>query len=126
VHDEREEDIAMPVDIHPGVKPHGVPEVFRQHPRVLFSIPITLRHLCGGGIRSTHGISLDLGEGGLGAIVQGEVYVGETVAIDFRLSDQPVTTVAIVRHTSNVRSGFEFVGLTPEERLQIANMIGHS
>ena len=30
--------------------------------------------------------------------------------------------VAVVRHT-NVRSGFEFVGLTPEERLEIANVI---
>ena len=116
----------MPVALHPRVKANGAHEFFRQHPRILFSIPITLRHLCGGGVRSTHGVSLDLGEGGLGAIVQGEVYVGETVAIDFRLSDQPVTTVAIVRHTSNVSSGFEFVGLTPEERLQITNMIGHS
>ncbi len=58
--------------------------------------------------------------------MQGEVSVGETVAIDFLLSDQPITTVAIVRHTSDVRSGFEFVGLTPEERLQITQMIGHS
>jgi len=116
----------MPVDIHPGLKPRGGYEFFRQHPRILVSLPITLRHLCDGGVRSAHGISLDLGEGGLGAIVQGEVHVGETVAIDFRLSHQPVTTVAIVRHTSNVRSGFEFVGLTPEERLQIVNMIGHS
>jgi hypothetical protein len=31
-----------------------------------------------------------------------------------------------VRHTSNVSSGFEFVGLTPEQRLQITSMIGHS
>jgi hypothetical protein len=124
--EERKEDTAMPVDIHPVVKPHGSHEAFRQHPRIPLSIPITLRHLCGGGVRRTHGISLDLGEGGLGAMVQGKVYVGETVAIDFQLSDQPVTTVAIVRHTSNVSSGFEFVGLTPEERLQITNMIGHS
>ena len=116
----------MPVDLHTTGKPHGAHEFFRQYPRILFSTPITLRHLCGGGVRSTHGISLDLGEGGLGAILQGEVYLGETVAIDFRLSDQAVTTVAIVRHTSSVSSGFEFVGLTPEERLQITTMIGHS
>jgi hypothetical protein len=116
----------MPVDIHPEVKRHVGHEFFRQYPRVLFSMPITLRHLCRGGVRSAHGISLDLGEGGLGAIVQGQVHVGETVAIDFRLSEQPVTAVAIVRHSSNVRSGFEFVGLTPEERLQITNMIRYS
>ena len=110
----------MPVDIHLEARPH------RAHSRVPFSIPITLRHLCRGGVRSTHGISLDLGEGGLGAIVQAEVYVGETVAIDFQLIDQPVTTVAIVRHTSKARSGFEFVGLTPEERVRITCAMAHS
>ena len=116
----------MPVDAYPVVMTLWGYEFFRPHPRILFSIPITLRHLCAGGVRSTQGISLDLGAGGLGAIMQGQVYVGETVAIDFRLSDQPVTAVAIVRHTSRVRSGFEFVGLTSEERLQITNMIGQA
>lgn len=116
----------MPVDFHSGVKTNEPHEFCRRHPRILFSIPITVRHLCRGGVRSTHGISLDLGEGGLGAIVQGEVHVGETVAVDFRLSDQLLTTIAIVRHTSNVRSGFEFVGLSPDERLQITNVVGHS
>lgn len=114
----------MPVDTHAGFKPHGGYEFFRRNARILFSLPITLRHLCHGGVRSTHGITLDLGEGGLGAIVQEDVQVGETVAIDFRLSDQPVSTVAIVRHTSSVRSGFEFVGLTPEEREQITRIVG--
>lgn len=102
----------MPLQVHPGVNFHPGYEFHRDHPRVLFSIPITVRHLCRGGVRTTHGISLDLGEGGLGAIVHGGVQVGDTVAVDFRLLDQPVTTVAIVRHSSTVRSGFEFVGLT--------------
>lgn len=116
----------MPVDVHPAIQRPRVHEACRRHPRILFSIPITLRHLCGGGVKSMHGISLDLGEGGLGAIVQEDVRVGETVSIDFRLVDQPVTTVAIVRHTSSVRSGFEFVGLTLEERAQIANVVAQS
>jgi PilZ domain-containing protein len=116
----------MPVAPHPGVKPPGAHEVFRQHPRILFSIPITLRHLCRGGVRSMHGISLDLGRGGLGAMMQGAVYVGETVAIEFRLGGHPLTTVAIVRHTSHIRSGFEFVGLTAEEQQEITSVIGHS
>jgi hypothetical protein len=77
-------------------------------------------------VRASRGITLDLAEGGLGAIVQGDVHVGDTVAIDLRLSEQLLTTVAIVRHTSSVRSGFEFIGLTPEERLQITSVIGQS
>lgn len=116
----------MPVHIHPAVEPHDADVSLRRHPRTLFSVPITLRHLCRGGARASHGISLDLGEGGLGAIVQGEVHVGDTVAVDLRLSEQLLTTVAIVRHTSNVRCGFEFVGLTPEERLQITSVVGQS
>ena len=116
----------MPVYSYPVDKTHGGYEFFRRHPRTLYSIPITLRHLCSGGVRKTPGISLDLGEGGLGAIVQGEVYVGETVAIDFQMSGRPVTTVAIVRHTSQVSSGFEFLGLSSEERSQITNIVGHS
>lgn len=116
----------MPFHLHPATPTHQSYDSPRHHPRTLFSIPIKVRHLSADGVRRTHGISLDLGEGGLGAIVEGEVYVGETVAIDFQLSDQPVTAVAIVRHTSHVRSGFEFVGLTQEERLQITNVSGHS
>ena len=96
----------------------------RRHARTLFSVPIILRHLSRGGVRATRGVSLDLGTGGLGAIVQGDVRVGDTVAIDLELSEQVLSTVAIVRHTSRVRSGFEFVGLTPEERAQITNVIG--
>lgn len=99
---------------------------FRKHVRALFSVPITVRHLARGGVRTSRGISLDLGEGGLGALVEGDMGVGETVAIDLRLSRYPLTTVAIVRHTSSVRSGFEFVGLTPEERLEITSVIKSS
>jgi hypothetical protein len=98
----------------------------RRYARTLFSVPITVRQLSRGGVRTSHGISLDLGPGGIGAIVQGDVQVGDTVAIDLRLAEQPLTTVAIVRNTSSVRSGFEFVGLTPEERLQFASLVGHS
>ena len=96
----------------------------RRHPRTLFSVPIILRHLCRGGVRATRGVSLDLGAGGIGAIVQGDVHVGDTVGIDLELRELILTTVAIVRHTSSVRSGFEFVGLTPEERMQITSVIG--
>ena len=114
----------MPVHLLPKIETHEAYEFIRCHPRILLSIPITVRHLCRGGVQSTRGISLDLSEGGLGAILQGSVQPGETVAIDFRLSEHLFRTVAIVRHSSSVSSGFEFVGLTPEERLQITNVVG--
>lgn len=94
------------------------------HRRILFSIPITLHHLVRGGVRASHGISLDISEGGLGALVGGTLQVGDTVKIELRLPDQPLSAVAIVRHTSEIRSGFEFLGLTPEERTQLATIVG--
>jgi hypothetical protein len=78
-----------------------------------------------GGIRSSRGITLDISEGGLGAIVQGDLRIGEMVAIDLRIPDRTLSAVAIVRHTSGVRSGLEFLGLTAEERLQITALIGN-
>jgi hypothetical protein len=100
---------------------HGV----RQYPRVPFSAPITLRHLVTGGIQRVRGMSLDISEGGLGAIVQGELVVGDAVEIDFSIAGQSLSAVGIVRHASSLQAGFEFVGLTPEERTQIATTIGH-
>jgi hypothetical protein len=57
-------------------------------------------------------------------LVQGDLRLGETVEIDLHLPENTLSAVAIVRHTSTVRSGFEFLGMTPEERLQIANTCG--
>jgi len=76
----------MPVHLNSATAPRDVDSSLRRYPRTLFSAPITLRHLCRGGVRTTRGMSLDLGEGGLGALVQGDVQVGETVAIDLRLN----------------------------------------
>jgi c-di-GMP-binding flagellar brake protein YcgR len=88
----------------------------RRYPRALFSIPIKLRHLVTGGVQTSRGITLDISEGGLGALVQGDLRPGETVELDLSLPEQALSAVAIVRHSSQVRSGFEFLGLTAEER----------
>ena len=96
----------------------------QRHPRVLYSIPLTLHHLADGGVRSSHGITLDISESGLGALVQGQLEVGDMVKIGLPLPDSPLNAVAIVRHTSPLRSGFEFLGLTLEERQRIAGVVG--
>ena len=95
----------------------------QRHARMLLSIPITLHHLVPGGVRFTRGISLDISEGGLGALVQGGLRVGETVSVEFDLAARYLKAVAIVRHSSSMRSGFEFLGLTPEERGRIASLV---
>ncbi len=101
------------------------PRPVRRHPRTVFSVPILLRHLVAGRISVTRGMTVDLSAGGLGAIVQGELRPGETVEIDLRLADLPLSTVGIVRYSSSLRSGFEFLGLTDAERVQIEGVAGN-
>ncbi len=91
----------------------------RRHPRTMFSVPITLDRLFEGRVRSTRGISLDISEGGLGALLQTNLRIGETVEIHLPLPKHYLTAIAVVRHSTKQRSGFEFVGLTPDERSHI-------
>jgi len=95
----------------------------RRYPRSIFTAPLTLRHLGAGGVHKLRGITLDVSEGGMGALVQGNLQMGEAVEVDMHLDGQVLNAVAIVRHTSNVRCGFEFLGMTSEERAQITEII---
>ena len=106
-----------------GTYPNGF---VRKYQRTMFCVPLTLHHLMKGGVRASHGISLDIGEGGLGALVQGSLSVGETVTIDLPLAGSMLRTVAIVRYSSDLGSGFEFVGITREERARIASIAGEN
>jgi c-di-GMP-binding flagellar brake protein YcgR len=102
--------------------PKGSP---RRHVRSLYSVPVRFHYLMPGGVRTSRGITLDISEAGVGALVQGDLRVGETVKIDLPLSEHTLSAVAIVRHTSKVRCGFEFLGLTAEERQQITVATSH-
>jgi len=111
---------------NPAPAPAGSPNGFvRRHNRALFTVPIALRHLVSGGVRTSRGVSLDLSESGMGALVQDGLNIGDTVEIDFRLPQRPLSLIGIIRHTTSVRSGLEFVGLNAEERVEIAGIIGH-
>jgi c-di-GMP-binding flagellar brake protein YcgR len=96
----------------------------RRHPRAIFSVPLTLHHLTHGGVEPSHGITLDVSEGGMGALVQHTLNLGEMVAVDLPLREQVLHAIAIVRHMSKTRCGFEFIGLTEEERSRIRGEAG--
>jgi PilZ domain len=120
-----QEAIVMQFDIQPATEANGANPSVRRHPRALLSVPIVLRHLTKDEIRATRGISLDISEGGVGALVQGQLLVGETVEMDIHMHEHPLRAAAIVRYTCSARAGFEFLGLTAEERLQIADVVGN-
>ena len=111
---------SVPTDVPPSRGMQATPQ--REYPRAMFSVPLTLRHLPNDGFRGVPGISLDIREGGLGAMVQGHLRIGEAVQIDLALGKRKLTTVAIVRHASNTRCGFEFLGLNEDERRQIMSL----
>ncbi len=114
----------MSVEIHPASAPIRPRSLFRLHERAPFSVPITIHRLRSGHICTTRGMSLDVSEGGLGAIVEGDLWVGEIVEVDMCVGGVAVSTVAVVRHASRVQSGFEFLGLTADERKSIATIAG--
>src|SRR5438309_1956348 len=88
----------MQVAARTGMVKKYTNEPVRRYPRALFSVPIRLRHLMAGGISTTRGITLDISESGLGALVQGDLRLGETVEIDLELTGwafhiQGITTI---------------------------------
>ena len=106
----------------PRVKPKETGQ--REHPRSVFSVPFQLRSLDASMSREVHAISVDISEGGVGALVQGHLDVGEAVQIELPLAGRTLSAIAIVRHTSNRRSGFEFLGLGESDRRQITSVVG--
>jgi c-di-GMP-binding flagellar brake protein YcgR len=108
----------------PFLSSHRIsPRGTQRYARILFSTPITLQYLTHGGIRRSRGVSLDISEGGLGALVEGSLDAGNTVSLDVKLPNFELKAVAIVRYSSSLRSGFEFVGLTAEERQRLAGFV---
>jgi len=96
----------------------------REYPRALFSVPLKLRHLKPGELLAAHGISLDISEGGLGAIVEGNLRIGEPVEIDLALGKRKWSARAVVKYASKARCGFEFQGLNDDARRQIMSLAG--
>ncbi|MFZ0137256.1 MAG: TonB family protein [Candidatus Sulfotelmatobacter sp.] len=72
------------------------------------------------------GRSVNLGEGGVSAVLAGELLPGEAVGVEIRLPQvaDPLRTRALVRHQDKLRSGLEFVGLSAEQRTAIRDWTG--
>jgi hypothetical protein len=86
--------------------------VRRREPRYFSSIPVTLQRFLRFGPFVTRGVMLDISMRGLSALICGAPRTGETVVIGFSLSGAPVEMLATVRHSTDVRSGFEFYPLS--------------
>ena len=72
------------------------------------------------------GRSVNLGEGGLAAVLAGELLPGEAVGVEIRLpmAANPLRTRALVRHHDKLRAGMEFVGLSISQQAAIREWAG--
>jgi len=74
------------------------------------------------------GRSVNLGEGGVAAVLAGELSPGEAVGVEISLPlvTGLLRTRALVRHQDKLRSGLEFVGLSAEQRAAIRDWAGET
>jgi len=64
-----------------------------------------------------HGRTRNLGEGGLGATVAGDMPLGEIVKLEFQLPEvpEPIQLHAEVRYRQGFQFGFKFINPTTEQ-----------
>jgi TonB family protein len=83
--------------------------------------PIDVTVLRAGVADAVPGRVVDLGAGGVAAVLARELQPGESVGIEMQLPDgsRRLRTRAVVRHHDKLRCGMEFVGLSAEQRAAI-------
>lgn len=87
-------------------------------PRYAISVPVNVTVLRSGVPEALPGRSLDVGEGGLCAVVAGNLFPGELVGVEFRLPHLSLSVLAKARvsYQQPMRCGMQFLGLSPEQR----------
>jgi hypothetical protein len=95
----------------------------RSEPRYVYSIPVTAQRFLRFGPFVTHGVSLDISMRGMSALVCGAPRKGETVVIAMPLPDAPIEMLAIVRHSTDAKTGFEFYPLSAATQRGISDWI---
>jgi hypothetical protein len=95
----------------------------RRYPRHFLSAPVTTWGLLNSGPQVTRGLTLEISLGGLSAVLCGPPKCGERVSVRWNLLNIAFETLAIVRHSSPARTGFEFLEPSPEVLHSIENCI---
>ena len=89
----------------------------RRRVRYRVQTPLDVTVLRSGIPDTLPGRSVNLGEGGVAAVVAGELMPGEAVGVEILLPTavEPLRARAMVRYHDKLRSGMEFVGLTAKQ-----------
>jgi hypothetical protein len=94
----------------------------RRYPRHFLSAPVTTWRLLNARPQVTRGLTLEISVGGLSAVLCGPPKRGERVSVRLNLLNDVFETLAIVRHSSPARTGFEFLEPSPELLSSIENL----
>jgi TonB family protein len=88
--------------------------VRRRHPRYELTSPVEVTVLRSGIPQNLPGRLVDAGVGGISAVLSGDLYIGESVGVEFSLFDtrQTVQARARVRYQDRIRCGLEFSTLS--------------
>lgn len=93
----------------------------RHAPRYAISVPVNVTVLRAGKPEGVPGRSVDVGEGGICAVVAGDLYPGEVVGVEFRLPHLSLSVLAKARvsYQQPMRCGMQFLGLSGEQQESI-------
>jgi hypothetical protein len=93
------------------------PSTRRIAPRKSVAVPLNVTILRSGVPDAVPGRSLDVGEGGLGAVLAAELFPGELVGVEFQLPDSgTVLAKARVCYQERLRCGLQFLSIPAEQR----------
>ena len=95
----------------------------RRFARYRIDLPIKVTVLREGGYEEIRGRCGDIGEGGLGAVLSDEVPKGEVVAFEVQAdTGELLTGRCVTRYRKGLLHGFEFFGLTLEQRSLVGSL----
>jgi TonB family protein len=93
------------------------PMTRRISPRRRVAVPLNVTILRSGVPDAVPGRSLEIGEGGLGAVLAAELFPGELVGVEFQLPDSgTVLAKARVCYQERLRCGLQFLSIPAEQR----------
>src|SRR5882724_4128964 len=90
----------------------------RRFTRHRTDLPLTVAVLRQDGYVRLQGRCHEIAEAGLGGVTSTALVSGEVVSLEFSIPDapQPLILRAVVRHRAGFVHGFEFIGLSAEQR----------
>lgn len=89
----------------------------RRYGRFAVAVPVDIVVLRSGVPSTIPGRSVEVGEGGVSAVLAGEVQPGESVGVSLQLPFvlEPVQAKAVIRHLGPMRCGIQFIAMSAEQ-----------